>query len=131
MARRSLELILARSLSENLAVPCFVINDAGAIVWFNESAERLIGRAAPETPELSASDLVALLDARTDDGKPAEPKMLPFLRALNDRVPATESLRVSGADGTEWVDAAALPLLAPEGELLGVLFACYPGKSTA
>jgi PAS domain-containing protein len=121
-------LILARSFSENLAVPCFVVNDAGAIIWFNESAERLIGRMAPETPELSATELVSVLDAREPGGEPADPKTLPFLRALNDRVPSTGSLRVDGADGTEWVDAAALPLLSADGEVLGVLFACYPGK---
>jgi PAS domain-containing protein len=124
-------LILARSLSENLAVPCFVINDGGAVVWFNESAERLIGRSAPETPELSASELVDLLAASTDDGSPVDPETLPFFRALADRIPAVQPLRVSGADGTEWVDSAALPLLGPDGELLGVLFACYPGKSPA
>lgn len=124
-------MILARSLSENLAVPCFVVNDAGAIVWFNESAERLIGRMAPDTPELSAAELIETLDARSSDGEPADPKTLPFLQAINERAPSTGSYRVSGADGTEWVDTAALPLLGATGEVLGVLFACYPGMAAS
>lgn len=128
MARRSLELILARSLSENLAVPCFVVNDAGAIVWFNESAERLIGRMAPDTPELSPAELVEMLEVRDPDEKPADVKKLPYMVALREAAPATGSYRVSGSEGTEWIDAAALPLLGPDAGVLGVLFACYPGK---
>jgi PAS domain-containing protein len=129
VARRNLELILARSLSENLAVPCFVVNDAGAIVWFNESGERLIGRMAPDTPELSAAEFVDILDVRSSGGEPADAKSRPYLRALGERTPVIESYRVSGADGTQVVDAAALPLLGGDGEALGVLFACYPGMT--
>lgn len=128
VARRSLELILARSLSENLAVPCFVVNDAGAIVWFNESAERLIGRMAPDTPELSPAELIEMLDVRAPDEQPADAEKLPFIVALTEAAPVTGSYCVSGSDGTEWIDAAALPLLGPDGGVLGVLFACYPGK---
>lgn len=128
MARRSLELILARSLSENLAVPCFVVNAQGAVVWFNEAAERLTGRSAPDTPELSAAELAGVLDAREPDGDPLDPEALPQFEALSRRTPTTKSLQVAGADGTVWLDTAALPLLTPDGSAVGVLLACYPGK---
>ena len=127
MARRSLELILARSFAGNLAVPCFVSDANGTIVWFNEPAERLIGRTAEETPELSPADFASILDARDEDGGSTSPKTLPFVRALHDRAPALLVLGVTGADGSDWLHVCALPLLAPDGETLGAFVACYPG----
>ena len=61
-ASRSLPLILARELATNLSTPMFLLDAAGTLVFFNEAAERLIGRSFAEMGEIPGLEFGDLLD---------------------------------------------------------------------
>ena len=125
MAGPGIELILARSLAGSLSVPASVVDAKGTIVWFNDPAERLLGRRAEETLELDPAEIIELLDVHDTDGKPLNPNDMPSLLAVKDGLPHLVKLLVNGADGTQAVRAVALPLATPEGTVVGALVTWY------
>ena len=44
MAQKDVEVILMRQLASYLAVPIFLVDPAGNLIFYNEPAERLLGR---------------------------------------------------------------------------------------
>ena len=56
MAQKAVELILMRQLASCLAVPVFLVDPEGTLLYYNEPAERLLGRRYDETGEMPASE---------------------------------------------------------------------------
>src|SRR4029453_4991519 len=54
-AQKPIELILARQLATHLAMPIFLVDADGTLVFFNEPAERILGRRFDETGEMPAA----------------------------------------------------------------------------
>lgn len=125
MRQRSLELILARTLAGHLAVPAFIVDTSSTIVWFNESAERLLGLPFEATAELSIEEFISVLDLRDGSGAPMKPEGLPFAAALGSAVPVTAPARLGPAGDALELSIVALPLVGRDGEVFGALGAAY------
>jgi PAS domain-containing protein len=123
---QNLESILARSLAAHLDVPAFLADPEGRIVYFNEAAELLVGRAFEDTPELSSEDLRELIDPRDAGGERVSESVMPLSRALTSKMPSTMS--ATSADGTMHYLATALPLLDRDGGTIGALLFWYEEK---
>lgn len=124
----SIELILARSLAANLAVATFLADAEGTIVYFNEAAELLVGRAYEDTPGLTTQDLVELLDPRGEDGAPVPADLMPLPRVIATGMPA-HTHAWSGRDGANRYLATAVPLPDRSGATIGVLLFWYEEKA--
>jgi PAS domain-containing protein len=123
-----IELILARSLAAHLAVPTFLADAEGRIVYFNEAAELLVGRAHEDTPELSSGDLVELLQPRGEDGEIVSAEQMPVPRALSSGMPA-HTHAWSRGDGSVRFLATAIPLPDHAGDTIGALLFWYEEKA--
>jgi PAS domain-containing protein len=120
--QKNLALILARQFAAMLAMPMFVVDENGRLVFYNEPAEQLTGRTFAETGEMTAREWTSLLSPKTLDGKPVEFEARPTGIALLERRPAHDQFRITGFDGRERViSATTLPLFAREHEFLGVV----------
>ena len=53
--QKPIELILARNLLSSLTTPAFLVDEIGALVFFNEAAGVLVGRRFEETGQMEAS----------------------------------------------------------------------------
>jgi len=124
----NLELILARSLAGNLAVPTFLAEADGKIVYFNEAAELLLGRAYEDTPELTSDDLVDLLLPLDEDGNPVTGEQMPIQRAIATGLPAHMHAYSDGAEPKRYL-ATAIPFLDRDGLVLGALLFWYGVKA--
>ena len=72
MAQKAVELILMRQLASYLAVPIFLVDPEGNLLYYNEPAERLLGRRYDETgemPALSAEQISAEVDREVETGE--------------------------------------------------------------
>ena len=58
---KPLPLILARELASNLATPMFLIDARGVLVFYNDAAAQLIGKAFGEMGEIPAEEFGAVL----------------------------------------------------------------------
>ena len=120
--QKNLALILARQFAGMLAMPMFVADADGRLVFYNESAERLLGRTFAETGEVSAREWTTMLQPRTLEGEPFEFESRPTGIAFLQRRPAHDRFRITGFDGRQRVIAATtLPLFARDDEFLGLV----------
>lgn len=119
---KSLVLILARDLAENLATPLFVVDTAGTLVFYNEPAEQILGRRFAETGELPAAEWASIWVPTEPDGTPMQLHDMPIGIALRDQRPAHRSMRITGLDGvSRLIQVSAFPLLASATEFSGAV----------
>ena len=120
--QKNLALILARQFAGTLAMPMFVVDADGRLVYYNEPAEQLTGRTFAEMGEISAKEWTSLLKPETLDGKPYEFEARPTGIAFIERRPAHDTFRITGFDGRQRViSATTLPMFAREDEFLGIV----------
>ena len=120
--QKNLALILARQFAATLAMPMFVADAEGRLVFYNEPAEQLIGRTFAEMGEISAREWTTLLSPETLEGSPFEFEARPTGIALLERRPAHDRFRITGFDGrSRVISVTTLPLFARADEFLGVV----------
>lgn len=122
MAQRSIELILFRHLATSLAVPVFLVDEAGDLVFLNESAERLLGIRFDDIDELPFEEWSTGFRAREVDGTLLPPEGTPLVRALQERGPTHQQLVITGNDGVDrTLEVTAFPLEGGRGRLIGAV----------
>jgi len=119
---KPLTLILARELASNLATPMFLLDARGVLVYYNDAAALLIGRAFGELGEIPAEEFGAVIRLRTSDDKPLRRRDTPAGIAFFERRPAHRTLAATGYDGVRrLVHATAYPLFGSNTEMHGVV----------
>jgi PAS domain-containing protein len=115
------ELILIRHLASRLAVPVFVVDRAGDLVFFNEPAEAVLGRRFDEIRSMPFDDWTTAF-LPTDGGDRLAVDQLPLVVALRQGVPAHRTFAIQAGDGAKrTIEATAFPLVATGGELVGAV----------
>jgi hypothetical protein len=119
---KPLPLILARELASNLATPIHLIDARGVLVFWNDAAAQLIGKAFGEVGEIPAEEFGAVLQTRTSNGEPLRRRDTPSGIAFFERRPAHMTVAATGYDGVErLVHATAFPLFGSTNEMHGVV----------
>jgi PAS domain-containing protein len=122
MAQQSIELILFRQLATSLAVPVFLVDDRGDLVFLNEAAEGLLGVRFDDLDQLTFERWSTMFRPRSPDGKAMPPEELPLAVAVLERRPAHGTLRITGSDGVErTIEVTAFPLEGGRARLLGAV----------
>lgn len=117
--QRHIALILARDLAANVASAMLLVDADGDLVFFNEAAERILGRPYAEA-QMSRAELARAFKPVADDGTPIPLADLPLTIAFRDGVPSHGHLRIEAMDGeTKALEVVALPLFAHVGDLVG------------
>ena len=120
--QKNLVLILARQFASKLATPTFVADAGGNLVFYNEPAERLLGRAFAEAGEVKAEEWASLYKVEELDGTPIPLERNPGGIALLERRPAHSHLRITGLDGVRReIQATAFPLMSTPDDLVGMV----------
>jgi PAS domain-containing protein len=114
--------ILARQLAGYLALPVVIIDPSYIVVYYNEPAERMLGRRFDEVGVILWADWSKTFAFTDHSGRPMAARDLPMGTALERRHPAHASFRLRGLDGVErHVEEVAIPLIGLEGQFLGAL----------
>ncbi|MDZ4278596.1 MAG: PAS domain-containing protein [Dehalococcoidia bacterium] len=122
MAQQELELILSRQWASHLAIPIFIAGSDENLLFYNESAEALLGRRYDEVGEMPLDQLSTIFQTTDEDGAPLAPDALPLGIALRQRKPAHRRIRFRSLDGV-WrtIEATAFPLKGQMGRDLGAV----------
>jgi PAS domain-containing protein len=121
-SQRNLVLILARDFASRLATAVFLVDPQGSLIYFNESAERILGRRFVEGTDMPADVWSTSFTPTDEDGSPLPLAELPLGIALQRREPAHRELAITGADGTaRRIEVTAFPLFAHAEECVGAV----------
>lgn len=120
--RREIALILARDLASQLSTPMFIVDTEGALIYFNEPAEAILGKTWAETGELSADEWGTVFEPRTEDDEPIPPDEVPLMIALRERRAGHRSIRITGLDGqAHQISVTSIPLMPHSDEIVGAV----------
>lgn len=121
MAQQPIELILLKQWAEHIAIPVWIMDMEGNLVFYNEPAETILGKRFDEAGELHADELADLFETTGLNGEPIPTKELPVVVALTEHHPAHRELRIQTLDTREWrqIEITAIPIEGQGGRHLG------------
>jgi PAS domain-containing protein len=119
---KELEVILMRQLADCLAMPIFIVNAQGALLFYNEPAEVLLGQRFEETGELSTNQWATAFVPTDHHNRPLPPEKVPLVIALRERRPVHAAFRIRGLDHVvRNIQATAFPLIGRANRFLGAV----------
>jgi PAS domain-containing protein len=120
LPQQPIEMILLRQLAEHLAIPVWVIDSQGDLVFFNEAAEPTLGLRADDIDQMPYAAWTVGFNPRDLQGNPVAGDDLPPVRALRDGKPQHDTLEITGADGVaRQIVITAFPLTGGHGDIMG------------
>lgn len=127
--QRPLGLILARNFLTSLSTPGFLVDDHGALLFYNEAAGAMLGISFEESTRISADEWSGAVGPFDDDGNPLAIEELATTKALRKGRPAHDSFCVRSVRGEEYeIESTALPIVGGDGQE-GALILFWPRKT--
>jgi PAS domain S-box-containing protein len=120
LPQQPIEMILLRQLAEHLAIPMWVIDAKGDLVFFNEAAEPTLGIRADDVDQMPFEAWTTGFAPRDLEGNPIAAEELPPVKALREKKPQHDSLEITGGDGVaRQIVITAFPLTGGHGDVMG------------
>ncbi|MEP6896455.1 MAG: PAS domain-containing protein [Chloroflexota bacterium] len=120
MSQQEVEVILSRHLAEYLAMPIFIVNPDGDLIYYNEPAEAILGTRYNETGMMPAAEWATIFHPVDHEGKPIPAEELPLVIAISQHHPAHKIFWIRGMDGNmREIEVTALPLIGQADRFLG------------
>jgi PAS domain-containing protein len=117
-----IELILSRQLAECLGMPVFLTDTAGNLLFYNESAEDILGKRYEDTGEMSVEDWGIIFKNKDDDGNPIPVEELPLVKTLTSRLPYHKTFWIESLKGTaERISVTSYPIIGRPDTFLGAI----------
>jgi len=122
MSQQEIEVILSRHLAEHLALPIFIVDPEGNMLFYNEPAEALLGIRYQDTGSMPASEWSTIFQPTEQDGTPIHPEELPLMLAMMKRHPAHRRFWIRGLDGVQrQIELTAFPLIGQGERFVGAI----------
>jgi PAS domain S-box-containing protein len=119
---QELEIILTRQFAEALALPIFVTDPEGNLLYYNRPAEEILGKRFEETGSMAASEWAVVFNPFDADGKPVPPQDLPLVKTLNDKEPHHSHFGIENLQGeTVHLRVTSYPIIGRAQRFLGAL----------
>ena len=120
MGQRSIEIVLMRQLASYLAVPILIVDRNLDLLFFNESAEPILGRRFDETGEIRRGKWSHLFQPANANGVPISRDEQPIAIAIDRNEPSYRRAWFTGLDGVARViQGLAIPLDTRDAGLVG------------
>lgn len=122
MSQKEIEMILARQLAEYLSMAIFIVDPQGNLLFYNESAETILGRRFEETGEMPVDEWSTVFEPADEEGNPISPEELPLVIALSKRRSAHRDFWIRDlVDTPRHIEVTAFPLVGQADRFLGAV----------
>ena len=103
-------------------MPILIVDTDETLIYYNESAEEILGQHFDETGEMPVDQWTGLFAVADEARRTIATEDRPMMLALADRKPNSRTLWMRGGN-REWrhVNITALPLMGVGGQFLGAL----------
>lgn len=112
MAQQPIELTLLKQWATHIAIPVWLMDGEGNLIFYNEPAEAVLGRRFDEAGPIHADEIANLFVTTDLDGAAIPNKELPVVVALTEHHPAHRELRIQRLDtGSQLeIEVTAIPV---------------------
>ncbi len=112
MSHNPIEVILARQLASHLAMPMFIVDPAGDLLFYNEPAEAILGRRFEEGGWMDSGEWSDTFRPVDENGEVVDSKELPVQLALTNLRPAHRRMWITNPKGKKrTIEVTAFPLV--------------------
>jgi PAS domain-containing protein len=120
--QQEVEVILARHFAECLAMPVFIVDPQGNLLFYNEPAELILGQRFEETGIMPAEEWGTVFTPIGDEGETLPLDQLPLMIALNQKRPSHRFMQIQGLNGTpRRIGVTAFPIIGQAQRFLGAI----------
>jgi PAS domain-containing protein len=132
MGQQPIEIILLRQWATHLAIPMWIADMDGRLVFYNEPAESIVGVRFEDAGEMHVEKLADIFSALDEHGNAIPAGEGPISLALKQRKPVQRALRYRALNGV-WHDAeiTAFPVDGQGGRQLGVVALIWTNEGPA
>ena len=117
-----IEIILNRQLADCLAIPVFITDTVGNLLFYNESAEEILGKRYEDTGEMPVKEWSTIFKSKDENGRLLEPEDLPLVVALLHQRPDFKTFWIESLQGTtEKISVTAYPIIGRTGSFMGAV----------
>src|SRR5688572_8260665 len=117
-----IEIILNRQLADCLAIPVFITDTVGNLLFYNESAEHILGKRYEDTGEMKVEEWSTIFKSRDESGKLLDPEELPLVKTLLNQKPYSRTFWIESLQGkTEKISVTSYPIIGRAGIFLGAV----------
>jgi len=120
MQQKEIETILMRQLASYLALPIFLVDPSGSLVYYNPPAEKILGHSFEDTGEMQLEEWGTIFRPSDEEGELLTSEDLPLVVALTERRPVQRRFWIQGLDNVRRrIDVVAFPLIGQSDRFLG------------
>jgi len=117
-----IEIILNRQLADCLAIPIFITDTDGNLLFYNEPAEDILGKRYKDTGEMPVEEWSTIFKTTDENGKPLAPESLPLVKTLNDQLPYFKTFWIESLQGkAEKISVTSYPIIGRAGRFSGAV----------
>lgn len=122
MNNHPLEIILARHFADNLSLAAFITNEEGDLIFYNESAEEILGKRYEETGPMPLLSWASIFKPTDSDGIELAPEKLPLVKTLEHHKPAYGSFWIESLLGEKFfLFVSSFPIIGRNDTFLGAM----------
>lgn len=122
MPAYGIEIILSRQLADSLAIPVFIIDTVGNLIFYNTPAEETLGKRFEETGEMPVDVWSVIFKPVDEFAKPIPPEDLPLVKTLKNKLPYHRIFWIKSLhEQPEKIALTSYPIISRENEFLGAV----------
>lgn len=118
----AIEIILNRQLADCLAIPVFITDTNGQLLFYNEPAEEILGRRYEDKGEMTVEEWSTIFKNKDEHGEPLPPEELPLVKTLKNQLPYFKTFWIESLQGkAEKISVTSYPIIGRAGGFLGAV----------
>lgn len=117
-----IEIILNRQLADCLAIPVFITDTVGNLLFYNEPAEDILGKRYQDTGEMKVEEWSTIFLSKDESGKLLDPEDLPLVKTLLNQLPYFKTFWIESLKGkSEKISVSSYPIIGRAGIFVGAV----------
>lgn len=129
MPSYEIEIILNRQLADCLSIPVFITDTSGNLIYYNEPAEKILGKRYEETREMPVEVWSTIFKPVDEDGVAIPPGDLPLVKTLTNQYPYHKTFWIESLEGKkEKISVTSYPILGRTSAFLGAVALFWESK---
>ena len=118
----AIEIILNRQLADCMAIPVFITDTSGNLLFYNEPAEDILGKRFEDTGEMAVEEWSTVFQVKDDLSRNLPADQLPLVKTLKNQLPYHKTFWIESLQGkAERISVTSYPIIGRSGTFLGAV----------